>query len=159
MAAPTIRPWRGALFAWLGILAFATVVILIAGPGDSDFSAGWRGRLEAIQIPLVFFSLPFALVCFGALPPLGIAINRRPASLSKSWIRALIGVGLAVPAFVAFVVATKVSQVLGLLGQKRSNLVDDFAAIAHRPSQAFPFLVLLAVGGVIFMFASKPGRA
>jgi len=52
--------------------------------------------------------------------------------------------------------AVLLAQRLGLLGSKRSNLLDDFAAIAHRPAQAIPFLILLAVGGVIFTLTSRP---
>jgi hypothetical protein len=159
MATPANRLWRGALLAWLGMLAFATLLILVFGPGDSDFSPGWRGRFEAMWIPVFFFSLPLALACFGALPPLGLIVNRLSPSTTGLWIRAVIGIGLAFPAFFAFVVATKVPQRLGLLGPKRSTLAEDFAAIAHRPAQAIPFLILLAVGGVIFALTSRPARS
>jgi hypothetical protein len=159
MATPPNRLWRGALFAWVGMLAFATLTLLAFGPGDADFSPGWPARLDAIRIPVLFFSLPLALVCFGALPLMGLAVNRLPFDLRRPWARALTGIVLALPGFIAFVIATKVPQVLGLLGSKRSNLFEDFAAIARRPAQTIPFLVLLAVGGMIFILAGKPERA
>jgi hypothetical protein len=158
MATPANRLWRGALLAWLGMLAFATLLFSVFGPGDPDFSPGLSGRLEAVRIPVLFFSLPLALVCFGALTPLGFVVNRFLSATANVWSRVLIGVGFALPAFIAFVVATKVPQRLGLLGSKRSSLVGDFAAIADRPAQAIPFLMLLAVGGVIFALTSRPVR-
>jgi hypothetical protein len=158
MAASTLRPWRGALWAWLGMLIFVTLSALAFGPDDIDFSPGWRGRIEFIQFAWMILPLPLGLMSFGALAPMGFAANRlarRAGASQRRWTRALVGVGLALPAFIAFVIALKVPQTLGLLGSKRSTLLQDFTAIAHRPAQAIPFLLLFALGGVIFMLTSQ----
>ncbi len=156
MVTLTIRPWRGALWAWLGMDVCLTLLALIFGARDIDFSPGWPGRVEAVQVVWLYFALPLGLLSFGALAPMGFTLHRLGGASLRRWQRALLGIVFALPAFIAFVVMTEVPQRLGLLGSKRSTLMADLSAIAHRPAQAVPFLLLFALGGVIFMLASQP---
>lgn len=157
MAESPTRLWRGAFWAWLGMLIFVSLLALVLGPHDIDFGTGWDGRIEAVMAVWAFLPLPLGFMSFGALAPMGFVLNRLATS-EIWWRRALIGLYLSLPTFIAFVVATKVPQRLGLLGSKRSTLLEDFSAISHRPAQALPFLVLFAVGGMIFMLTSRPTR-
>lgn len=146
---------RRALWAWLGIVVMTVVWFgsgLFVGDGkiDADIPAGLAG-LPDVAIMAVWISAPAGLLAFVALPPLGFALDRTFGPIRTVWARVIVGIALALPLFLAFVVATKVPQQLGLLGPKRSTLAQDFAAIAHRPQQALPFLMLFAVGGTIFM--------
>lgn len=155
MTVNTSRPWRSALWAWLGMVIFTVVWVaggLFVGNGkiDSDIDPGFAGLPDALMIS-VMITLPAGLVAFVMLPALSLAFASAQRRLRFVWARVLVGIALCLPLFVAYVIATKLPQVLGWLGPKRSTLAQDFAAIAHRPKQAIPFLVLFAIAGVIFM--------
>jgi hypothetical protein len=68
-------------------------------------------------------------------------------------VNVVIGLSLSLPALAAFVAITNLLQ-----PRRGKTVIQDFAVILHRPSQALPVVAVLAIGGLAFGLTMPTSR-
>jgi hypothetical protein len=146
------RLWLSAFLAWMAMLG--TVAVAFGWSqwhgtlGDPDVKSVW----EAVMIPLIFLTIPLALLAFGAFLPLTYLVRRFTGGRTGRFANTVIGLLLTAPVGVLFVLGSRFTP-----GRRPSTLAEDIAAIGNHPERVIPVVVVLAIGGLVFG-ATLPAR-
>lgn len=145
------RLWPSALLAWMAMLG--TVAVAFGWSqwhgtlGDPDVKSVW----EAVMIPLIFLTIPLALLAFGAFLPLTYFVRRLTGGRTGRIANTLIGLVLTAPVSVLFVLGSRFTP-----GRRPSTLAEDIAAITNHPERLIPAVVVLVIGGLVFGVTLPP---
>jgi hypothetical protein len=143
---PRHRIWTFAVLAWVALVALPTTIVAVRWQLGIDRDVDMSGVHELITFFMLVSSLPAAIVAFGLLAPLAIAVDRAIRGRTPRAVNFVVGGVLGVPGFLLFLSGSAILELMG--GNLEGPISANVWRVFQNPRTA-AIVLMFVVGGML----------